>query len=152
MISETLSLTAIVIGSFRTESNRVKPNDLGGSAGGRAFLNKLNMCVPSTESLWNVKLGTWRHRHPKSLAKLKKRRHNSQHPHNLSLSLKKTPHWQIENKSLLTESLKWQDLAAVPTILHWNVTSCHFLLSCVHANVYKISAAAADEEMNNCSS
>lgn len=89
MISETLPLTAIIIDSFSTESNRVKPNDLRGSAGGRAFLNKLNTCVPRTEPVWNAKLGTWRQRDPKSLVKLKKRRHNSQHPHNLPLSLKK---------------------------------------------------------------
>lgn len=56
--SEALSLPAIIIGSFRTESKRVEPNDLGGSAGGRVFLNKLSMCVPRTEPPWNVKLGT----------------------------------------------------------------------------------------------
>lgn len=107
-----------------------------------------HMCAKSQASL-QCQVGYQRQRHLKSLRLLKKCGHNSQHSHNFSPS-QKSPHWWIENKSLLTESLKWQNLAPVPTILHWNVTSCHFLLPCVHAHVYEISPAAADEETNYC--
>lgn len=102
------------------KEQRVKPNDLGGSAGGRAFLNKLNMCVPSTEPPWNVKLGTWRQRHPKSLAKLKKRRHNSQHPHNLSLKKTHTGKLRINHSSqkVLNDRIWLQCLQFFTEMLH----------------------------------
>lgn len=118
--SEALSLPAIIIGSFRPESKRVKPNDLGGSAGGRVFLNKLSMCVPRTEPLWNVKSGTWRQRHPKSLVKLKKRRHHSQHPHNLSLRKAHTGKLRINHSSqkVLNDRIWLQCLQFFTEMLH----------------------------------